>query len=360
MNTHLFLRLSALGDLVLCSALVAEVAARDPGARLIFATDARLAPLLTSFPARVEVLALSRPRLGLLGWIWLGYKNGRSLRLPDSRTELRTVFDLHGVGKTLAFRAGLALALAGVPRTWQVLSTRKYGFRRWLSIVLRRDLLGARFVYREHLALAGRAQFPAATRPTLVSEKTPQLLTPPGSPTRVPRSVLAAPDASHWKKRWPADSWRLLLGKLLSDGHSVTLVGGARALPQDVIDDLEALGGERWQNLLGRTEVTELPAIAARHAVTVCSNSAWLHISEAVGTPVVALAGPIIPGFGFSPWQRVSEELSVQLKCRPCSKHGDGLCYRTGDDFHACMRNLTPDQVSLALERVLGAQRGRQ
>lgn len=342
----LFLRLSSLGDLVLCSALVEEVAAREPGKRLVFAADERFAPLLASFPVPVEALALKRPRLGLFGWLLTGWRVGRELGAPSA------VFDLHGVGKTSFFRLGLRLSLLGTGAKWRTVATPKFSLRRSLSILLGRDLVGPRHVFRDHLALADRALAPAGER----RERRPSLKVPAASDARDPRALLAAPDASYWKKKWPADSWRRLLEGVLRDpaGYTVTLVGGARALPQDVVDELEAIGGARVRNLLGRTSLAELPALAASHAVCVCGNSAWLHIAEAVGTPVVALAGPIVPGFGFSPWRPASVELSVPLDCRPCSKHGGGICYRRGDEFHACMRGITPDRVWEAARASLG------
>jgi len=348
MSTHLFLRLSALGDLVLCSALVEEVAARDPGARLIFVTDASFAPLLAAYPVSVEALALARPTGGLLGWIREGYRLGRRLRGPEGSTDLRTVFDLHGVGKSFALRLGLRWGLLGVKRSWQVLVSPKHTWLRALSVFFRRDLLGPRHVFKEHLALADRA-LPGPSRGVGVPSLKHR------APRRESKHVLAAPDASYWKKRWPADHWRRLLEKLLRDpaGYSVSLVGGPRALPQDVVDDLESIGGTRFHNLLGRTAVGDLPTIAACHAVVICSNSAWLHIAEAVGTPALTLAGPIVAGFGFSPWRPTSRELSVELSCRPCSKHGSGICYRSGDDFHACMRRVEPDSALVSLRDML-------
>src|SRR5690606_39127817 len=114
-------------------------------------------------------------------------------------------------------------------------------------------------------------------------------------------------------------------------------------------------GPHPLRNLLGKTRLEALAGIAAQHQVAVCGNSAWLHIAEAVGTPVVALAGPIVPGFGFSPWLPESVELSVSLPCRPCTLHGDGACHLRGDRHHACMRDISAAQVFQALkERLRG------
>ena len=339
-RVHLLFRLSALGDIVLCSALVHDLQKHWPLEKIIFVTREEFADLVrTSFPKSVEVVSLKRPPLGLLGWLYTGWKKCVELAVPG--TEVR-LYDLHSVPKSWAFCAGAQLASWIKSRSLRILRVPKYSFLRWASIIAGRDFIGPRHVFREQLKLA-----PLATTHTAPSTSTPILRVDSSSPALNTNRILIAPDASHWKKKWPADAWEKFLHLALAHpAHvTVTLVGSTRCLPQDLRDDLESKYGTRLQNLLGKTKLVELPSIAARHAVTVCGNSAWLHISEAVGTPVVSLAGPIVPGFGFSPWMTDSRELSVELDCRPCTRHGGGVCRKIGKEFHACMRFISAEQV---------------
>ena len=219
---------------------------------------------------------------------------------------------------------------------------------RWLSVFRRRDLLKKRHVYLDH-----QKQLPGFDKGDL--RQAPRLLTNTPKNTSSQKKILIAPDSLHWKKRWPITYWEKLLYMILShkDLHHCTIVGDNNVFPQDFIEALKDFAPERVENLLGKTRVEQLADVANSHDVTVCGNSAWLHISEAVGTPVVTLAGPIVEGFGFSPWMEKSRELSIDLSCRPCSKHGQGMCLLRGEDFHSCMRKIEPEKVFMNMEKVL-------
>lgn len=348
MRTHALLRLSALGDIVLCSSIVRELQTLWPQDDILFITRSEFAGFVRStFPGNVRVLGLDRPWGGLLGWFFLGWSSLRQMSAPG--TEL-LFYDLHSVSKSRAFYAGLRAAtlLSKTPFSHRRIAKRS--LLRWFSVLLGRDLIGPRHLFREHLKLV-----PQALTTLDPSSLTPQLKTSGISAEDRAGRLLIAPDASRWKKLWPAGHWEQFIHTALAHPQvrSVTLVGGARCLPQDFRDDLDQRYGDRVKDLLGKTTLEELPSIAAHHAVTVCSNSAWLHVSEAAGTPVVTLAGPIVPGFGFSPWKKESRELSVELDCRPCSRHGGGVCRKVGKEFHACMRRISPQDVWAATEKVM-------
>jgi heptosyltransferase-2 len=52
-----------------------------------------------------------------------------------------------------------------------------------------------------------------------------------------------------------------------------------------------------------------------------------MHLSVAVGTPVVAVFGATVPAFGFGPLGPQDVVVETQgLACRPCSIHGGETC----------------------------------
>ena len=74
-----------------------------------------------------------------------------------------------------------------------------------------------------------------------------------------------------------------------------------------------------------------------------------MRLATAVGTPVVALFGPTVEAFGFSPYHAKAAVLQRELPCRPCSSHGTAACPLK---HHRCLQDLQPDQVLEALRRL--------
>lgn len=334
-TARLLIRFSALGDVVLCSALVKKLQTLYPGDGVIFLTQASFKKLLVqSFPQPLRVLGVDLSSAAPLRLFLYGYHLAALLR-SEAYTHIE-FFDLHGLLKSRAFIGGFRLRALGLGLHIKTKSTPKKTLLRNLSVLLGRDLLGARFNFQSHLALAE----PSTENffPTLFSV---------GQRPREPH-LLIAPDAQHWKKRWTVGHWEELLPQLLQKIPQLrlTLVGARSCLPDELQEDLVKTYPERVKNLLGQTSLEDLPGVAATSHLTLCGNSAWLHISEAVGTPVISLAGPIVPGFGFSPWRKESTEMAVtELNCRPCTRHGGGVCKYVGADFHACMKRITPPEL---------------
>jgi len=160
-----------------------------------------------------------------------------------------------------------------------------------------------------------------------------------------------APGARWDTKRWPQERFAALvrdfrrrtpsrLRIFLGPREATWFAGGALA---EALDDLAGVEILRDQPLL---------AVArglAGCALTLTNDSGLLHLSEAVGTPVVALFGPTVRAFGYEPSLPSSHLLEVDLTCRPCSRNGRRPCWR-GD--LACLTGLATSQV---LDTVLAA-----
>lgn len=94
-------------------------------------------------------------------------------------------------------------------------------------------------------------------------------------------------------------------------------------------------------------------AIIKRASFLMGNDSAPIHIASAVGTPVIAIFGPTIAEFGFTPYkvQSVVIEPEIELKCRPCSPHGKMFCPRKD---HICMESIEPEKVAQAVIKLIG------
>jgi len=346
---NLVLRFSALGDVVLTSAFTQALEGET-----LYVTSENLKPFVEeSFPGPLKVYGVPKPRGGLLGWFAAGLRFAGFMRLYASpRIEILKIWDLHNVSKSLLFTWGLALGLrrTRIVAHLEVRRSPKERLRRWMLLLARKDPSPSdtRRVFERHLSLITDTH--SKPRPRLVSGGRIADFRPGQGQLR----LLLAPDAQHWKKIWPIENWKILLESLTrleSLRIHVTLVGSRSWIDESWLR--EKLGRLSVENLQTRTSLTDLARIASEHHLTLSSNSAWQHISEAVGTPVLSLAGPIVPEFGFSPWLSTSREVAVDLACRPCTLHGDGICWRLSE-HHACMKQIVPRRVLQQMWQLLG------
>jgi heptosyltransferase-2 len=126
------------------------------------------------------------------------------------------------------------------------------------------------------------------------------------------------------------------------------LVGRRRAR---ACEEVGTLAGGGIPNLAGRTNPPQLTALLARSRALVTNDSGPAHVASAVGTPVVAVFGPTVPAFGYTPFDERNRIVELAgLACRPCSSHGPQVCPL---GHHRCMREIGPAEVVAALDAAL-------
>ncbi|MEO0146641.1 MAG: glycosyltransferase family 9 protein, partial [candidate division WOR-3 bacterium] len=82
----------------------------------------------------------------------------------------------------------------------------------------------------------------------------------------------------------------------------------------------------------------------------VSGDTGPMHIARCLGVPVVAIFGPTIPEFGFGPLPGQGIVLEKNLRCRPCSLHGERRCPHALE----CLTGINPQTVLQSLGVVLG------
>ncbi|MEK6592947.1 MAG: lipopolysaccharide heptosyltransferase II [Pseudomonadota bacterium] len=142
-------------------------------------------------------------------------------------------------------------------------------------------------------------------------------------------------------KRWPAEYFAELARRFKSHGCSVWIVGSGKEAALGA--EVEALSGGSCTNLCGKTSLDEAVDVLASVRLAVSNDSGLMHVAAALGTPLVALYGSSSPGF-TPPLSDDARILKLDLPCSPCFKRQCPLGH-----FN-CMRQLTPDRVSAAIE----------
>jgi len=154
--------------------------------------------------------------------------------------------------------------------------------------------------------------------------------------------VIGLGPGSQWfTKQWGMERF-MRLAELLARDHRFKVVsfgGPAEIAPGERIGRIDA---GRIFNAAGVFSLKQSAAAIERVRVVVTNDNGLMHLSAAAGTPVIALFGPTVPGFGFAPWGDRHTVLERSLYCRPCSIHGTASC---PEGHFRCMAEITPEEV---------------
>jgi heptosyltransferase-2 len=151
--------------------------------------------------------------------------------------------------------------------------------------------------------------------------------------------VALAPGSAWGTKRWP---FYPELAALIAERFPVVVVGGNGEIESG--DNIVAqLASGRGVNAAGRLSLLASAEVIGRAAALVGNDSAPQHLASAMATRTVTIYGPTVPAFGFGPLTPRSETAGVSgLACRPCDRHGPARCPL---GHWRCMRELSSRQV---------------
>ena len=331
--SSLVIQTSFLGDVVLTTPLLAELALR--GAVDVVVTPAAAA-LLANHPAVRDVIVFDKRGAdrGPLG-LW---RFARSLRTRADGTprEISAAYLAQGSLRSaaLALFAGIGERVGFDTSTGRLLYTRRAHYRR--------DQHHAERLWR----LAGgdaALVVPGSVRPSLF----------PGERERavvdvllkdVPRDgagLFALAPGSVWgTKRWP---YFAQLAARLAPLYRLVVIGG----PDDAALAAEiahAAGPERVVDATGKLSLLASAELLSRCAGLVTNDSAPQHLASAAGTPTLTIFGPTVNEFGFGPLAPRHATIGHEsLTCRPCDSHGPKVCPL---GHWKCMRELEVERVS--------------
>lgn len=149
-----------------------------------------------------------------------------------------------------------------------------------------------------------------------------------------------APGAKWPTKRWMEDGFIEVGRKAVKELEVEILIFGGPDEADFSKKVAEGIGNKAL-SVAGVVGLKETAALIKRCKVFVTNDSGPMHIATAVGTPVVAIFGPTVQGFGFSPLGK-SVVVEKELKCRPCSLHGSESCPK---NHFKCMKGIPASEV---------------
>jgi heptosyltransferase-2 len=138
--------------------------------------------------------------------------------------------------------------------------------------------------------------------------------------------VTIAPGSVWFTKRYPESKFASLCKLLSLEGIAAILIGGEKDIETGMRITQE-VGSELVRDLTGKLTVLQSAEIIRRSSLLITNDSAPLHIGNAVATPVFAVFGSTITGFGFYPYGKSDKVFEIHgLVCRPCGIHGKTSC----------------------------------
>jgi heptosyltransferase-2 len=159
--------------------------------------------------------------------------------------------------------------------------------------------------------------------------------------------VALAPGSAWGTKRWP---YYVELALRTSENARIAIIGAKSDAPV-AAEITAALPDGSVINAVGELSLLGSAELIGRAQAIVTNDSAPQHLASAMGTPTLTIYGPTVPEFGFGP---LAERHAVAgldgLSCRPCDRHGPQRCPL---GHWRCMRDLGPEFVSSLLGEVL-------
>ncbi len=322
----LIVRLGAIGDVVNALVVAAALKQARPAPSIGWVVHDLASPLLRGNPCvdRVHVW----PRASGLGGL-------RALLRELRRERYELAIDLQRLAKS-----SLLARLSGAPRVLGFDRARCKEFS-WLPTTERippADPHAHMVVqYMEFAAALGLGE-PKPVHPLPSDEqantRAEVLLAEMGA-----APILVNLGASKPANRWPEPRFAQLARRLANELAVPVCVTGGPADRDLFASTLESLNGATGvTDLVGRTSLLELHALAARSRLFVGCDTGPMHLSAASGLTCVVLFGPADPG-RTGPFGAGHRIVRVPPACAPCNlKH----CNQTR---HACMEDISVDLV---------------
>jgi heptosyltransferase-2 len=335
LSGSLVIQTSFLGDVILTTPLIAELAKRGPVDVLVTPTGA--AALANNPDIRTVIRYDKRGTYGSALGLW------QTIRQIRGRRPYRAAYLAQG-----SFRSGAIAMMTGAKE--------RIGFASSTGRLLYTIQLPYR-PERHHAERVWSLSMSECADPPTRDQIRPRLYPSDEERSRIDMLlrqsegadepfVALAPGSAWGTKRWP---YFPALAKRLADDYRIAIIG-SKADSSLAAEIVEGLPLDRVINGVGLPLLASAELIGRARTI-VTNDSAPQHLASAMGTPTLTIFGPTVPEFGFGPLaERHVVAGHESLSCRPCSRHGPQRCPL---GHWRCMRELTPEYVSSLLTEVL-------
>jgi len=331
----LILRLSSIGDILLCTPLIRQFRTTYPDAQIDFIIKKEFSDLLRYNPHLNTLYEVDKKD---------GRRGLKELRQIIKANDYHYILDLHNNFRTNYLHS----FLSGTSKK----KIKKDYLKRQLLVSFKIN------IYDEIITIPQRYFQVARELKIQDDQQGLEMHWQAGKIDRADELIaffkqksyfVLACGAGFFSKQWPLEYFQELIQKLLSRHHESIVILGSK-LEAERFQSLVV--SDRVRNLAGELTLLEAAAVIAEARAVVSNDSGLMHMATAVKTPVLAIFGSTVEELGFFPFR--SEHLvlqNVDLNCRPCSHIGKNHCPKK---HFKCMRELTPDMAYNNLLKLTG------
>jgi len=160
--------------------------------------------------------------------------------------------------------------------------------------------------------------------------------------------IAVHPSATCPSKRWPLERFAELCDKL-KEKYNLKILVVAGPKDTDLAQKLINMMKEKAINLAGRLSLGELAYLLKRCRLFISNDSGPVHISSAVGTPVISIFGRNQAGLSplrWGPLGKYDRIIHKEVGCQVCLAHN---CQKG----FLCLKAINPDEVLKVAEEIL-------
>lgn len=349
----LIVKFGALGDILMATPLLTALRHACPDAHLTWLADTRNAQAIDANPHVDEVMLWDNDHWSLMrstrprNWIKnrFGFRRlAEQIRLNRAlRGRFDTLISFHPEQDLMRSAAAPAVSLGVFQSPRQ--AKRDYAPRYTKAYVsCYADNLPVDFPVHQtdtYLLPLDALGLPPATDKRLVIGYTAEDAASVGRLLRErdirPGFVVLAPRTTWQSKCWPEEHWAAL-GDALAP-RQIVLIGSVSE--SAALERVASAMQTPPVTLAGQLGFRELAALLARASVCVSSDSGPMHLSAAVGTPVVSLFGATPPA-RYAPLKGAGRVLLHPVPCAPCMEQ---VCPNPPETFMNCLCLLPVAEV---------------
>lgn len=165
------------------------------------------------------------------------------------------------------------------------------------------------------------------------------------------KTLALCPCSAKANKNWTLEGYIELTKHALNQEMSVVLLGGKTAIERDMCDAIST-ACPQVLNLCGKTNLRELAAVLSLSKLTVSPDSGSMHLSSALGTPVIGLFARH-DDHRVGPWNFMDLNVSIYEKLAQAELKGKAIPWRYRVKKEDAMSLIPEDLVLSVFDKAL-------